>query len=167
MLGLPAEVDRVLNQFLCCEVATVGRDGTPLTWPAVPLYLPERGKILLTTTIGFPVKALNVEREPRVSLLYSDPTGSDLLDAPAVLIQGSAVVADGVRTWGTDLAAHWQRVNAVQPASRQFSRTPAVRWFMDWYYMRLLIYVTPVRLVWWPHHDTTVAPTQERLAGVD
>ena len=78
-----------------------------------------------------------------MSLRYSDPTGSDLLDPPAMLIQGNAEVdevaevaevaevTEGVRTWGVDLAAHWQRVNAVQPASRQFSRTAAGRWFMD------------------------------------
>lgn len=33
---------------------------------------------------------------------------------------------------------------------------------MDWWPIRLLFYVTPVRLVWWPHRDTTVAPRQER-----
>jgi hypothetical protein len=40
----------------------------------VPVLLPERGQILLTTGIGFAVKAANVRRDGRVSLLFSDPT---------------------------------------------------------------------------------------------
>lgn len=57
VLALPVEGYRVLSWILCCEVATLARDGTPRTWPAVPLLLRDRGQVLLTTTIGFPVKA--------------------------------------------------------------------------------------------------------------
>ena len=155
MLALPDEVHEVLRAYRCCEVATVGRDGTALAWPAVPLYLPERGQLLLTTTIGFPVKALNIAREPRVSLLFSDATGSGLVEPATVLLQGEAHVAPGVHTWGEDLAAHWQRVMTIQPVSSCFSSTAPVRWFMDWYFMRLLIYVTPHRVSWWPDRTMT------------
>lgn len=160
VLELPAGVEATLSSFLCCELASVAKDGTPLAWPVVPLYLPDRGEFLLTTTIGFPVKALNIEREPRVSLLFSDATGSGLQHPPVVLVTGNARVADGVQTWGQDLGSHWQRVGAVQPASRRFTRTPLMRWFMDWYYMRLVIYVTPVAVQWWPDRGMTGAPSQ-------
>lgn len=166
MLVLPGEVHQVLGRFLCCELATVGRDGTAMAWPAVPLYMAERGQLLLTTTIGFPVKALNIAREPKVSLLFSDATGSGLVDPPTVLLQGEARIASGVQTWGADLAAHWQRVMTVQPVSGRFTRTAPVRWFMDWYFMRLLIYVTPRRASWWPDRTMTGAPRQVDLPGV-
>ena len=71
---LPAEVLAVLREFRCCEMATVGPDGTPTAWPMVPLLLPDRDQLLLTTSIGFPAKAANARREPRVSMLFSDPT---------------------------------------------------------------------------------------------
>lgn len=164
---LPADVGAVLGGFLCCELSTVARDGTPVAWPAVPLHLPERGVLLLTTSIGFPVKAANIRREPRVSLLFSDPTGSGLPDPPTVEVQGTATVADDVQTWGGDLTAHWRRVNSLQPAGRAFSGSPPVRWFMDWYFMRLLIYVTPRRVRWWPGGDTTAAPRELDLTDVD
>ena len=149
-----------LSSFLCCELASVAGDGTALAWPVVPLYLPERGEFLLTTSIGFPAKAVNIAREPRVSLLFSDATGSGLQDPPVVLVTGTARVAGGVQTWGPDLEAHWQRVAALQPASRRFTRTPVMRWFMDWYYMRLLIYVTPTSMSWWPDRAMTGRPGQ-------
>ena len=144
----------MLSRFLCCEVSTLTPDGAPLTWPAVALYLPERGQFVLSTSIGFPVKALNLRRDPRVSLLFSDATGSGLTDPPHVLVQGHALVSDDVLTWGGDLTAHWARVNALQPMSRYFTRTPMVRWFMGFYYQRLLIHITPDRIRWWPTTDT-------------
>ena len=165
--SLPTAVTDVLGRFLCCEAATLGRDGTPLAWPAVALMLPDRDRFLLTTSIGFPVKAANIRRDPRVSLLYSDPTGSGLVSPPAVLVQGTATVADDVRTWGdADLEAHWRLVGRRQPASKRFSATAPGRWFMDWYYMRLMIYVRPMRVTWWPGGDTTAAPQRQDTTRV-
>lgn len=161
-LDLPDEVWSVLARFLVCEFATIGRDGAPQTWPAVPLFLPERGQVLLTTSIGFPVKAANIRRDPRVSLLWSDPTGSGLADPAAVLLQGHATVDDDVTTWSDDLARHWERVWEVQPASRWFTAPPARR-LLDWYFMRLLIRVTPRRVSWWPAGDTSRAPVVHEL----
>lgn len=164
--GLPVDVRDVLSRFLCCELATLGRDGTPTAWPAVPLFLPDRGRFLLTTSIGFSVKATNIRRDPRVSLLYSDPTGSGLTDAPSVLVQGTATAVDEVQTHGADLDAHWRLVSSRQPVSRRFSATAPARWFMDWYFMRLLIYVTPIRALWWPGRDTSAAPERLDLTDV-
>ncbi len=150
----------MLSRFLCCELTTLTTGGSPVTWPAVALYLPDRGQLVLSTSIGFPVKALNLRRDPRVSLLFSDPTGSGLRDPPHVLVQGRAHVSDDVLTWGGDLTAHWARVNALQPMSRYFTRTPMVRWFMGFYYHRLLIHITPDRIRWWPTADTTTTPRE-------
>jgi general stress protein 26 len=98
---LPAEVLAVLREFRCCEMATVGPDGTPVAWPMVPLLLLDRAQLLLTTSIGFAAKAANVRREPRVSMLFSDPTGSGLSDPPAVLVSGTASVGERVETAAT------------------------------------------------------------------
>lgn len=156
-LDLPDDVRAVMARFLVCEFATIGRDGAPWTWPVVPLLLPERGQLLLTTSIGFSGKAANIRRDPRVSLLWSDPTGSGLTAPPAVLVQGYATVGDGVETWNDDLARHWRRVREVQPSSRWTTARP-LRRVMDWYFMRLLIHVTPRRVSWWAGGDTSRAP---------
>ncbi len=159
---MPPDVEQVLERFLCCEFTTVGRGGVPVAWPVVPLYRPPG--LVLSTSIGFPAKAANIRREPRVSLLFSDPTGSGLEAPPAVLVQGRATVDDGVHTWGDDLGAHWARVTSLQPIGRHFSGSPPARWFMDWYFMRLVIRVVPTRVRWWPAGDTTAAP-QEVTVG--
>ena len=35
-----------------------------------------------------------------------------------------------------------------------------MRYLFDWYYMRLLIHVTPRRLLWWEHADFTQVPCE-------
>jgi general stress protein 26 len=166
LAGVPPAVHAVLGGFLCCEVATVAGDGTPVTWPMVPLYQPDPGRFLLSTSIGFPAKATNVRRDPRMSLLFSDPTGSNLTDPPTVLVQGTATVDEDVQTDTADLLAHWRRVHALQPAGRWFHNTAPARWFMDWYHMRLLLRVTPHRILWWPDGDTRTEPRRVELTDV-
>ena len=48
----------------------------------------------VTTGLGYPKKANDARANPLVSLLFSDPTGSGLRDAPMVLVQGTADVDD-------------------------------------------------------------------------
>jgi hypothetical protein len=167
-LALPEQIVEVLTRFHTCEFATLARDGTPIVWPTAALYLPDRGQILITTSIGLSQKALNIRSNPRVSLLFSNPTGSGMDPSPAVLVQGDARVSDDIVTWNDDLAASWQRVYRLQPFGRRYSSSPPMRWFMDWYFMRLLIYVTPRSVRWWPDGDTAKAPeVVEVAAGVE
>ena len=134
-------------------------------WPMVPLWLPERGQVVLTTSIGFPVKARQLRRDPRVALLFSDPTGSGKDAPPMVLLQGTAEVSGRVLTHSPDLLAHWARVHAIQPASRLFSAAAPLRWFMDWYYMRLVVNVQVDRVLCWPDRDINSAPQVVDVAG--
>ncbi len=142
---LPKEVVAVFQHFLSCELATIGKDGTPIAWPMAALYMPETGRFLITTSIGIPQKAFNIRRNPHVSLLFSDSTGSGLIQPPAVLVQGNATVSDDIITWNDDLERLWRSVIQRQPAGNGLSISQH-----DWYYMRLLIYITPQRIRWWP-----------------
>jgi hypothetical protein len=163
---LPETVRSVLSALLTAEVTTLGRDGMASAWPMVPLWLPERGRFVLSTSIGFPAKIAHLRRDPRIALLFSDVTGSGLDRPPVVLVQGTATVSDGPLTLSDDLLAHWRRVNALQPVSRHFSSTAPARWFMDWYYVRFVLEVSPHRVLWWPDRDTTTAPKVLDVAGV-
>src|SRR5689334_25407401 len=93
-LDLPPEISSALRAYATCEMTTVNRHGQPITWPCLPYYDEDNGQILLSASIAFPVKAFNAQKHPQVSLLYSDPTGSQLDRAPALLIQGDATVSE-------------------------------------------------------------------------
>jgi nitroimidazol reductase NimA-like FMN-containing flavoprotein (pyridoxamine 5'-phosphate oxidase superfamily) len=160
LLDLPGEVVEVFDSFRTCELATVGRDGTPTAWPALPLYRPETGTFLFTTSIGMPQKAYNIRREPRVSLLFSDATASGLTDPPLVLIQGDATAPDELATEFDGLEEIARRAYERQPVSRHYGVDPLSRRLFGWYYLRLLIHVVPRRVRWWPHGDLS-GPPQE------
>lgn len=156
--ALPPEVEAVFRNFRTCEFTTLAKDGTPITWPTLPFWDAAHGRFLVTTSIAFPQKAFNVRRNPRVSLLFSDPTGSGLSGAPAVLIQGDATAPDQIVTEVEGSEAELKMVFQRQPSSGMYSSNALIRRIMDWYYMRLLIYVTPRRIQWWPAGDFMAEP---------
>lgn len=135
---LPA-VSRVISEYRTCEFATVGRSGTPIAWPAVTHYRHDDGTFVITTSIGLPQKAYNVRRNPKVALLFSDPTGSGLSGMPEVLVQGVATCPDTVVASPAGLEEYWTRVFERQPFGRLYGSNALGRWLMSWYYQRLVI----------------------------
>lgn len=166
IIELPSEVEAVFREFRTCEMSTLARDGSPITWPTLPFWRPEEGRFLITTSIGLPHKAFNVRRNGRVSLLFSDPTASGLKDPPAVLVQGDAEAPDEVSTSIEGFEQEIQRVFRRQPASGFYSSNPVTRYLFDWYYMRLMIHVTPRRILYWPGGDFARTPFETRVDRV-
>jgi hypothetical protein len=132
----------VLHAYRTAELLTVTRSGVPIAWPTLTMPRPD-GTFLVTTSIALPMKAANVRRDPRVALLFSDPTGSGLDTPPQVLVQGTAVCPDEIVTSALPRADLWRRLSERQPTTNSYGRTAIGRRLFDWYYMRLLITVTP------------------------
>jgi hypothetical protein len=123
---------------------------------------------MLTISIGIPQKAFNVRRNPHVSLLFSEATGSGVAEPGAVLVQGDAIAEDRIVTDMSsdgDLDALAVTITGRQPASAFWST-----WFgrrLMWpYYIRLLIYVIPRRVLFWPTRDFSSAPEELDLSRV-
>ena len=163
--ALSPEVEEVFREFRTCEFSTLARDGTPITWPLITLWQPEEQGFVLTTSIGLPNKAFNVRRDGRVSLLFSDPTASGLDDPPAVLVQGDAVVPEVIHTSPNDLREYWKRIWRIQPGGKVYGSNFLTRSPMDWYYMRLYIYVEPRRILVWTDGDFAKTPEEVDHVG--
>ena len=164
-IELPPEVEAVFREFRTCEMSTLARDGTPITWPTLPFWRPDEGRFMITTSIGLPQKAFNVRRDPRVSLLFSNPTASGLTDPPVVLVQGDAEAPDAVETSVEGFEDELREVFRRQPASGFYSSNPLTRYLFDWYYMRVMIHVTPRRILWWPGGDYQRSPHEVNRVG--
>ena len=171
---LPAAVVDIFNHFFTAELTTLGRTGTPVTWPIMPIFWAQRGLLVTFTSIGLPQKAFNIRRNPHVALLFSNPTGSGLARPPAVLVQGEATVADKVTTSRADTDPELFEVMLVQarqmiqrqPAMSLYLSRPITRYLMDWYFMRLLISVTPRHIFWWEDGDFSRTPHQLEIPYV-
>ena len=159
IIDLPPEVLEVFTEFRTCEFTTLTRKGTPITWPLDAIIKPpESEQFVFCTSIGLPKKAFNIRRNPHVSFLFSDPTGSGLEDPPYVLVQGDAEVPDEIHAGFPGTKEMLTKLAKRQPAGSMFSGNPMTRYLMDWYYMRLYIFATPRRVLWWDHGDFTSKP---------
>ncbi|WP_089157109.1 pyridoxamine 5'-phosphate oxidase family protein [Micromonospora sp. NBS 11-29] len=145
-----------ISAYRTCELATLAKDGTPVAWPTSGLLRAD-GTIMLTTSLGYPQKAFNVRRDPRVALLFSDPTASGLTQPEQILVRGTAQCPDEVHTEPTgDLGVFWAQMFQRQPACRKYLDWPATS-VTDFYFMRLLITVTPTEVTTRPLPPTTGA----------
>ena len=156
---VPSEVQAVFREFRTCEFSTFAKNGTPITWPTAPFLLAS-GQFLITSPIGISQKILHVRHNPRVSLLFSDRTAANLSDPPAVLVQGNAKAPDEIITTTIGYEEQFLTIFRRQPASALYCSNPLTRYLFDWYYIRLLVYVTPCHITWWEHGDFSLPPQE-------
>jgi hypothetical protein len=110
----------------------------------------------VTTGLGYPKKANDARRNPRVALLFSDPTGSDLTQPPMVLVQGTAEVDDH------DLEANrlrYERDTEGKPTgSREAAPPGPLGRRFDWYFARIYLHVGAERVYVWRGADPSMEP---------
>ena len=139
--------------FVTTEYASLDRTGSPVTWPVTP-YLGEH-TVDVSTGLTYPLKAERARRNPKVTLSFSLPRGSGLQSPGTFVVQGLATVRDA------DLRANSARYLEVSNARfpQMYAAMPtAMLRGMAFYWSRIWIEVTPVRVLWWPNGDLDCAP---------
>lgn len=154
--SLPTDVQAVFERFVTTELTTIDGQGQPITWPVTPFYRAGAPCIDVTTGLGYPKKANDAQRDPRVALLFSDPTGSGLADPPMVLVQGSAQVDD--RNLGANAERYARESMVKLPATAALQPPRALRRMFAWYATRIYIHVRPERVYVWPRGDLCAEP---------
>jgi hypothetical protein len=153
---LPATIRQVFASFVTCEYVTADSRQQPIAWPVTPYYSDGAQTIDVTTGLGYPKKARDAERNPRVSMLFSDPTGSGIESGIRVLVQGVAEVDD--RDLAANRERYWRESWEKLPGTRDIHPPKPVRGLFNWYYTRLYIKVRPERVFVWPDGDQTRPP---------
>jgi hypothetical protein len=148
-----------IGVYRVAEFVTLARDGSPVGWPLTPEL--EGDRLVFSTGYIYPGKARNAQRDPRVAVLYSDPTASGRTDAdPLVLVQGRCEVLD------TDLQANTERyvaqhIRTGSPLAPML-RIPMLRQLLVGYLARIWLEVIPERELSWPR---TGSPPTSLVAG--
>jgi Pyridoxamine 5'-phosphate oxidase len=138
LTGLPDNVVDLLESVTNAEFATVSSAGVPID---SPMYLfPSEGlrTFDVGTGLSYPAKAERARKNPKVGLLIEgDP------HEPVVAIAGHAEVHD------TDLQANVERYLT----ETGYDIPDSVPWDVArkavWYWVRILVAITPVKVLWW------------------
>ena len=157
MPELPEEVWSVLDRSVTVEYTSVTRAGAPIMVPVTPYVSDDRTTLDVSTGLTYPTKAERARRNPKVSLLYSDPVGTGLAQPPVVLVQGLATIRDGDLQANTD--RYVRLAMAKMPAAYQGQPKFLLR-SLTWYFARIWIQVTPIRVWWWGSKDRPGDPGQ-------
>lgn len=165
---IPAHIETVFTEFRTAELATVAKDGTPITWAVTVYYKRDAGQFFAAASAGLAAKALNIRRNPKVSLLFSEPVGSGLIDPPAVLVQGNAESPDTVITSLRQSDDYLQLARIIAQRQKSDLALPKFlsRRLLDWYYIRVPIYITIERVLWWANMDFTQQPQRLEVTDV-
>ena len=145
--SLPRDVQAVFDRFITTEYTTIDRHGQPITWPVTPYHRPAQETIDVTTGLGYPKKADDAAANPRVALLFSDPTGCGLDDPPMVLVQGTAQVDD--RNLDENRERYRRESVEKLPATRSMTPPGPLQRLFGWYYTRIYVRVRPERVYVW------------------
>ena len=98
------------------------------------------------------------------------------MNSPAqVLIQGDAESPDEifVSPKGQDeeivaeLKTQVGQVMRLQPGMALYLKNPLTRWLMDWYFMRLAIFISPRWIRWWFPREKVGQSHFMEVAGVE
>jgi PPOX class probable F420-dependent enzyme len=122
----------LLERPRTAKLASVRADGRP---HVAPVWFDLDGDTLVFTTWHTTVKAVNIRRDPRVSLCVDDETPPFAY----VLIEGTATLADDLdelRCWATRIAGRYMGVDLAESYGQRNS-VPG----------ELLVRVTPTKII--------------------
>lgn len=158
MTAARVDAEQIFMRYVAAEYAYLTSKGEPLCWPVTP-YWDEGSRVLsIATGLAYPGKADHAKRDPRVALLFSDPTGSGLDPHPQVLVQGKARVLD------SDIQANTDRyVSAVRAkfSVARYAINPVTVKLLDFYLPRLWVEIENPEPVFDPRVTDTLPSDEE------
>jgi hypothetical protein len=154
---LPGYVTDLMLSALHVQFATVSGAGVPIDTPVMAFPSDDLATISGATGLAYPVKAERARRNPKVGLLIEGGA-----DEPVVSIAGICAVRDA------DIQANLIRyLSETAHYSVGTSRSWALTRQAVWYWARIIMEVTPKRILWWDNRAAMDRPPQVWNAPAD
>jgi hypothetical protein len=188
---LPEEVREVLLTAPEVEFATLSAKGQPINNPLFYYFGDDGRTIDVATGVAYPAKAERAQRNPNVGLLFApgvashDPVVRGSFAAKVMgkedattadrfqLVSGSAksvvLIAAKATVRDSDIQANTDRY--LKLWRRYHQDMTFLPWEQErervWYYSRIWIQCTPIRILWWPDGLSDGQPPKEWRASPD
>ena len=136
---LPDHVRAVVERGTFADFATVSAAGVPIDTPTYYFPSDDLATLDIATGLAYPAKAERARRNPKVGMLVEGGPGQ-----PVVSVRGRAAVRD------SDFSANARRYLSETGFDRiAFGLGWDVARQAVWYWTRLIVEVTPERILWW------------------
>ena len=147
----PNWVQNVFEKYLICEFTSID-NGKPVTFPM--LFFHDQDKFFVTSSILFSKKIEHLKKNPKVSILFSNPEGSGV-EKHVVLVQGVAKTDD------SDLDHGWEKFLPMWRMKEPYiDGFLAAREQFAWFWKRIVVEVEPRKIRAWKNGDTS-KPAEE------
>lgn len=153
---LPPDVERLLDAALVAEFTVVRTDGSPITYPLIPLY--DGRRVYVTSAVLFSKKLRHIKANPRVAVALTDPVGVRAEPfARATVVGDARVIEDDLHSGWEELLPLWR---AKEPVIDAFLKK---RFGIPLFFERSVVEITPRRTLYWAGGRTDVAPVVTEL----
>jgi len=137
--SMPENVQRLIEGAPFTEYATVSAAAVPINTPTYVFPGDDLGLLALATGLAYPAKAERARRNPKVGLLIEGRA-----DEPVVSIRGKAAVRDA------DLTGNARRyISETGFEGISYGLTWSEARKAVWYWTRVIVEVTPEKIMWW------------------
>jgi hypothetical protein len=154
---LPEAAQNLIRSGINSSFTTISKAGVPIDSPLLLFYAEDLSTLDFGTGLAYPAKAERARRNPKVGLLIE---GSK--HEPVISIAGMAAVRD------SDIRKNTLRyISEVGHYGPSLLQPWEIAHKAVWYWTRILIEVTPKRVMWWDNRAAMEGPPNiiEQPAG--